>query len=407
MKRRAKIVFLFLLSLLCASGRLYAQDQTDAQILAEGNNMFALDLYGQLQKASGNLFFSPYSISSALAMTYVGASGQTASQMADVLHFELDETYLHNAFSELMTGLDADPQEDAYQLSIANALWAQMDYEFYDDFINITKNYYNAGFEEVDFVDDVEREAARQKINLWVEDKTDNKIKDLIAKDTLDALTRLVLTNAIYFKGNWASRFDPANTQDRPFTLSNGREVEVPMMKQQQEFNYSANDMLQVLEMPYDGQALSMVIILPKEVDGLEEVEGSFTIEDLEDWLAPLRKREVSVSMPKFKMSDEFLLGDALKTLGMRDAFSSKSADFSKMAPDPVGLYISSVIHKAFVEVNEEGTEAAAATAVTMKIRGMPEPAPVFKADHPFIFVIRDIHSESILFIGRVMDPRD
>lgn len=384
---------------------LFAADKTDTAIVVEGNNIFACDLYAQLKQKDGNLFFSPSSISTALAMTYAGARGNTAIQMADVLHFTLNQERLHPAFFALMQDLTANAEKRPYQLAIANALWGQSGYPFREEFINLTKDYYDAGFKEVDFKDEQQRELTRQKINLWVEEKTNNKIKELIQQRILTDLTRLVLTNAIYFKGTWVAQFNPDQTRNSPFTLIAGEKVEVPMMSQAKDFNYSENDVLQLLEMPYAGEELSMLILLPKQMNGLKEVEDLVTVENLENWLSRLQKQEVVVSIPKFKMSAEFLLNETLTSLGMSDAFSSVSADFSGMTPDPVGLYISKVIHKAFVDVNEEGTEAAAATAVVMTLKAIPEPKPVFRADHPFIFMIRDMRSGSILFLGRVMDP--
>ena len=384
---------------------LHALDKADKEIVVEGNNKFAFDLYSQLKEEDGNLFFSPCSVSTALAMTYAGARGNTATQMADVLHFTLSQERLHPVFSELTQNLTADPERNSYQLAIANALWGQSGYEFYKEFINITKDYYDAGFKEVDYKDDRERERSRQKINLWVEDKTNDKIKELIKQGILTSLTRLVLTNAIYFKGNWVLQFNPEQTRNSLFTPIEGQEVDVPMMNQTAEFNYSENDILQVLEMSYAGDELSMIIFLPKQASGLKKVESLLTVEKMESWLATLRKQEVIISLPKFKMTSEFLLNKALVSLGMVDAFTMK-ADFSGMTPDPVGFYISKVIHKAFVDVNEEGTEAAAATAVFMLKRAAPMPKPIFRADHPFIFIIRDIQTNSILFLGRVTDPR-
>lgn len=405
-----KVWMLVLLALVVTSlgigGGLYALEKADQEIVVEGNNMFAWELYAQLKGKEGNLFFSPCSISTALAMTYAGARGNTATQMADALHFSLSQPRLHPAFSGLIQDLAAEPERSSYQLAIANALWGQSGYEFYEKFINITKDYYDAGFKQVDFKDEQERERTRQKINLWVEDKTNNKIKELIKRGVLTSLTRLVLTNAIYFKGDWLSQFNPGQTGDSLFRLIEGEKIEVPMMNQAAEFNYAEEEALQILELPYAGDELSMVILLPKQADGLKEAENLLTAAHLKKWLSALSKQEVIVALPKFKMSSEFLLNEALKSLGMVDAFSGKLADFSGISPDPVGLFISQVIHKAFVEVNEEGTEAAAATAVAMRLQAVPKPKPVFRADHPFIFIIRDMRSDSILFLGRVVDPR-
>ena len=406
-KNKRGIVLLFTLAvifIIWQGTSLFALDEPDKEIVVQGNNKFAFDLYSQVKQNDGNLFLSPFSISTALAMTYAGARGNTETQMAETLHFSLTQERLHPAFLTLMQELQADSARSGYELSIANALWGQEGYKFHEAFIDITKNYYEAGFKEVDFVKNTE--STRQTINRWVEEKTKDKIKELIKPDILTELTRLVLTNAIYFKGKWMSQFKKESTKPAPFELTNGEKVELPMMNQAKEFNYSENDTVQILEMPYEGNKLSMVIFLPKEKKGIRGLENLLKAENVKDWLSTLRKQEVIVSLPRFKMTSEFLLNEALKSLGMADAFDMKLANFSGMTPDPVGLYISKVIHKAFVDVNEEGTEAAAATAVVMTLRGMPEPKPVFRADHPFIFIIRDKSSDSILFIGRVMDPR-
>lgn len=406
-KTKNGVIPLFIVGIILMTGtsvNLFASDKADTEIVVEGNNKFAFDLYAQLKEADGNLFFSPYSISTALAMTYAGARGNTEAQMADVLHFVLTQESLHPAFSTSMQDFKADSEKSGFEFSIANALWGQEGYKFHQAFIDITKSYYEAGFKEVDFVKNTE--STRQTINKWVEEKTKDKIKELIKPDILTELTRLVLTNAIYFKGRWMSQFEKNNTTPKQFELMTGEKVEVPMMSQTKEFGYFENEIAQVLEMPYEGNRLSMVIFLPREKKGIRELEDLFKVENIKDWLLELRKQEVITSLPRFKMTSEFFLNEALQFLGMTDAFDRKLANFSGMTPDPVGLYISKVIHKAFVDVNEEGTEAAAATAVVMTLRGLPEPKPVFRADRPFIFIIRDMRSGSILFVGRVMDPR-
>jgi serpin B len=384
---------------------LFALDKTDKEIIVEDNNKFAFDLYSQVRKDDGNLFFSPFSISTALAMTYAGAKGNTETQMAETLRFSLSQERLHPAFLTLMQELQADSEKKGFELSIANALWGQEGYKFHEAFIDITESYYEAGFKEADFIKNIEQ--TRQSINTWVEEKTKDKIKELIKPGILNDLTRLVLTNAIYFKGKWMSQFIKERNSQQEFKLLSGKKVEIPMMNQTKEFGYFENDGLQVLEMPYEGDKLAMVILLPKETNSINNLENSLSPENVKGWLSRLQKQEVIVFMPKFKMTSEFELNKTLEILGMTDAFSKK-ADFSGMTPDPVGLYISKVIHKAFVDVNEEGTEAAAATAVVMTFGGMPKPKPkpVFRADRPFVFVIRDMKSGSILFMGRVMDPR-
>lgn len=408
MTNRNRIVLCMLLMIFAAGQgtNTFALEKTDKDLVVEGNHKFAFDLYSQVGKGDGNLFFSPFSISTALAMTYAGARGNTEAQMAQTLHFLLSQEHLHPAYSGLMQELQAQQTQSGFELSIANALWGQSGYEFRKEFMDITAEYYDAGFKEVDFVKDTEQ--ARETINRWVEAKTRDKIKELIKPAILTDLTRLVLTNAIYFKGKWMSQFKKEMTRPEPFELMSGEKIEVPMMNQTRELNYSEDETAQILEMPYEGNQLSMVIFLPKEKKGVKDLESLLGAETFKDWVSALHKQDVIVSLPKFKMTFEFFLNEALKALGMTDAFDTELADFSGMTPDPVGLYISEVIHKAFVDVNEEGTEAAAATAVVMvrMTAALPDPKPVFRADHPFIFIIRVQNSDSILFIGRVMDPR-
>jgi len=376
-------------------------DEAGVGSLVAGNNAFALDLYRQLAENEGNLFFSPFSISSALAMTYAGAREETARQMAEVMHFSLAQEKLHPAFSEL-TGMFNAPGKD-YQLSVANALWGQVDYEFLPDFVETTNKYYGAGFKEVDYVG--AREQARQTINKWVEGKTNGRIKDILQPDDLTELTRLVLTNAIYFKGKWQIQFKLEATKTMPFHVSAEETRDVPMMHQAAKFNYAENDQAQVLELPYAGGDLSMVILLPKPGYELAKLEGMLRPDLVQSWLSELSTEEVEVFLPRFRLEERFVLNEELQRLGMRDAFDEMKADFSGMTPGP-DLYISMVIHKAFVEVNEEGTEAAAATAVVMNAKSMIVDRPrLFLADHPFVFAIRDLRSGSILFMGRLSDP--
>lgn len=369
----------------------------------KGNTAFALDLYQELKDTKGNLFFSPYSISTALAMTYGGARGNTAQEMAEVLHFPSDLRELHPGFARLEARLKAAQQKGKIQLNAANALWPQQGYPFLEDYLQMMQEYYQVAITPVDYKRAAE--AARKKINQWVEEKTKNKIRDLIQPGILNTLTRLVLTNAIYFKGNWASQFDVNRTEEaRFFLLFRKTAVRVPLMVQKQEFKYAEFDTLQVLELPYDGNALSMLVFLPKDINGLPELEKKLTARTLERWTGGLRQREVQVFLPKFKMTSQFRLGKALYSMGMRDAFDPNKADFSGMDGRLNWLYIDEVIHKAFVDVNEEGTEAAAATAVVMRKKG-PAAAPVFRADHPFLFLIRENSTGSLLFMGRVLNP--
>ncbi len=401
---RALTVVMLLSGLLVwgATEALSAPQDADAGALVRGNNTFALNLYGELKEQEGNLFFSPFSISAALAMTYGGARGNTAAQMEQVLYFEVTAERLHQTFAQLLEQLNARGKKGGYQLSVANALWGQQGVGFLKKFLDLTEKHYGAGLQQVDFA--AATEAARQTINAWVEKETQGKIKDLIQPGVLNALTKLVLTNAIYFKGTWAEQFDRKATRDTPFTLATRRQVKVPMMHKTENFGYTEAEGFQALELPYAGDDLSMVIFLPREVDGLAALEKELSLENLESWLGGLRRQTVQVSLPRFTMTSEFGLQDVLKSLGMTDAFSG-AADFSGMTGRR-DLFISAVIHKAFVDVNEEGTEAAAATAVVMMTSAAPRPPVVFRADHPFLFLIRDNRSGSILFIGRLVNPK-
>ena len=398
------IIQTFLLVSLALTQMATGSTTADREMVVQGNNAFALDLYAQLKDRDGNLFFSPHSISTALAMTYAGARGNTEKQMATVLHFDLEHKRLHPAFRELLGQLETGEGERGYQLSVANALWGQKGYEFLEKFLNLTKENYGAGLNEVDFIGSTE--AARQTINTWVERETEDKIKELIKPGVLDRLTRLVLTNAIYFKGYWASQFKEELTREAPFTLMSGEKVQVPTMHRTADFKYAEAEDFQTLELPYKGGDLSMTIFLPKETDGLAALEQSLTAEKLATWLSTLEEQEVIVALPKFRMTSEFSLAEVLKSMGMTDAFDVKEADLSGMTGKK-DLFITAVLHKAFVEVNEEGTEAAAATGVVVGLTAAPPRQPIFQADHPFLFLIRDLRSNSILFLGRVMDPRE
>lgn len=367
--------------------------------LAAGNSAFAVDLYHQLRGAEGNLFFSPYSISTALAMTYAGARGETEAQMAQALHFDLGQDELHPAFAALEGHLAQIQAKGDIALHVANALWPQVGYAFLAAFLDLCQRYYGVTITPVDYAAD--SEAARQQINAWVEEKTRDKIKELLKPPHVNPLTTLILVNAIYFKGNWASQFDPEDTDDGPFYRLAGDAVKAPMMRQTARFGYNELDGLQVLELPYVGGDLSMLMLLPQERIGLPALEAALTVDNLALWTQRLYPTKVQVVLPRFKLSGEFDLGETLEAMGMVDAFGP--ADFSGMTGQR-DLFISAVVHKAFVDVNEEGTEAAAATAVVMG-RGFAPPPPIFKADHPFLFLIRENSNGSVLFLGRVMDP--
>jgi len=365
---------------------------------AKAVNAFCVDLYTNLGEKEGNLFFSPYSLSTALGMTYAGARGNTAAEMAATLHFPAGDA-VHPMLGALARHLDEDP--GPCELHVANALWCQRDYRLLAEFLEVAENNYRARASQMDFVADAE--GARRTINAWVEDQTKERIKDLIGPGVLDALTRLVLTNAIYFKGQWMAQFDESRTMDGEFRVSPMERVQAPLMRQSDRFGYRETDGLQILELPYAGANLSMVVLLPREVDGLASLENGLTPAKLDEWLGGLVKQEVAVTLPRFKLTSEFELGDVLARMGMPEAFTFE-ADFSGMSGSK-DLYISAVLHKAFVDVNEEGTEAAAATAVVMRQKSAPVRPKEFVADRPFIFLIRDVRSGAILFAGRLVDP--
>jgi len=371
---------------------------SDTQQLVDGNRAFALDLLHALRDTEGNLVFSPYSISTALAMTYAGARGTCAEEMAQTLHFALPSERLHPAFAELLERDNAAATRQAMSLAVANALWGQKGLGFLVEFLELARQHYGAGLRELDFVGATE--PARLEINAWIEERTQGRIVDLLQPGDIDAMTVLVLTNAIYFKGAWRSAFDPKLTAPAPFQLGGGKTVEVPTMTQSGTFRLARVSGAQVLALPYRGEELSMVIVVPKAVDGLAELEKSITAADLEQWIDGAASEEVTVRMPRFRVSGRIELKDVLKGLGMKSAFGP-GADFSGMTAAE-RLFIAKVIHQAFVEVNEEGTEAAAATAVVMKRTSMPA---VVQIDRPFLFIIRNDVTRSWLFVGRVCHP--
>ncbi|MFH1748262.1 MAG: serpin family protein [Planctomycetota bacterium] len=367
--------------------------------VVSGNTEFALDLYGKLRSGEGNLFLSPHSVSTALAMTYAGARGATGTEMAHVLHFLLKLDQLHPAFAELESSLRLDGQDPHVALHTANGLWGQQGYGFLQEFRDLCAAHYGAGFREVDFAQ--APDSVRRRINTWVARQTHEKIQELLRPGDITADTALVLTNAIYFKGAWASQFDSARTAEGAFKLDAERQVTVPMMKQLGKFPFATYEQVNVLELPYAGDRLSMVLILPKEVNGLRAVEQTLTGANLERWLAGLNEQPVRVSMPRFELDYRADLTQTLQALGMAEAFAPGRADFSGMTGRS-GLFISMVIHQAQLVVHEQGTQASAATAVVKKgISLLSE----FVVDHPFIFLIRDRQTGSILFLGRVLNP--
>ena len=375
--------------------------------LVEGNSAFAFELYQALREEGGNLFYSPYSISLALAMTYAGARGETAQQMADTLQFLLGQEKLHPAFNWLDADLASRGEGaqgkdgEGFRLNIVNAIWGQKDYEFVPSFLDVLAENYGAGLRILDFI--TETEKSRLAINDWVYDQTEECIEDLIPQGAIGELTRLVLTNAIYFNAAWAYPFDDDMTAEGPFYLLDGGQITVPMMKQTESFGYTDGKGYQAVELPYDGGELSMVILLP-EAGQFETFEEGLQAHQVDAIISDLQHAEVALTMPQFEFESEFSLTDTLAGMGMPIAFT-ENADFSGMTGKPE-LFISDVVHKAFVAVDEAGTEAAAATAVIMELTAVPEHPVEVTIDRPFIFLIRDIETGAILFVGRVLNPR-
>jgi len=379
---------------------------SEQALLVEGNSAFAFELYQALREEEGNLFYSPHSISAALAMTYAGARNQTAEQMATTLQFFLAQDRLHPAFNWLDAELASRGEgaegkdEEGFRLNIVNAIWGQKDYPFLFDFLDVLAENYGAGLRILDFINETEK--SRLTINEWVSDQTEGRIEDLIPQGAIDALTRLVLTNAIYFNAAWEYPFDEDMTADGLFYLLNGEQVTVPMMRQTESFGYTEGEGYQAVELQYDGNELSMVILLP-EVGHFQAFEEGLQAQQICDIISGLQPSPVALTMPKFEFDSEFSLKDTLAGMGMEDAFSG-AADFSGMT-GTLDLHITEVLHKAFVSVDEAGTEAAAATAVIVGESAMPGQPVEVNIDRPFIFLIRDIETGAILFVGRVLNP--
>ncbi len=374
---------------------------SDLRSLVQGNTEFGLALYQRLAKEDGNLFLSPYSISNAFGMCYAGARGNTAAQMKDVLRFKINDERLHPVFGKLISQLHGQGKKQSFQLTIANRLWGQKGYGFLPEFTKLSSDHYGAGLEEVNFSGDTE--AARSKINHWVEERTNQKIKDLIPAGVLNDKTRLVLTNAIYFKAAWAKMFDKNQTKPGDFRLASGKTVRVPMMHNSERLQFASLGEFSMVSLMYENYQQSMWILLPNKADGLPALEKQLTAENLTRWSEKLSDHMVDLALPKFRITSEFNLNENLKALGMKDAFDPNRADFTGLATSEQ-LFISAVLHKAFVDVNEMGTEAAAATAIAIGATSLPPPA-TFHADRPFVFVIRDNTTGTILFLGRVVNP--
>ena len=379
-----------------------------------GNNQFAFDLYQQLladpELSTTNLFYSPYSISSALAMTYAGAHSETEIQMEETLNYR-GQTDTHEAFNALnqyfekLNAITAESEWEDFSLHINNALWGDQTYNIQSEYLDTLAKYYGAGYFATDFIYNPEN--SRMQINDWVSEKTNERIQDLLAPGTINSATRVVLTNTIYFIASWVNEFDEMNTRDEPFTLLDGSTVQVPTMMTNDQYLYSARDGYQMIELPYNGYQVSMFVILPEE-GSFEQFESLLTAEKFSEMRESLTSESVDLYMPKFHAESSFSVNDMLASLGMTDAFDPDSADFSGISGSR-DLFISNIIHKAIVDLDEEGTEAAAATAVIMELTSaMPvEETIELRLDSPFIYAIVNPESGSILFMGRMLNPQE
>nr|XP_512165.4 serpin B4 [Pan troglodytes] len=383
--------------------------------LSEANTKFMFDLFRQFRKSKkNNIFYSPISITSALGMVLLGAEDNTAQQIKKVLHFdqvtenttEKAATYhvdrsgnVHHQFQKLLT--EFNKSTDAYELKIANKLFGEKTYQFLQEYLDAIKKFYQTSVESVDFANAPEE--SRKKINSWVESQTNEKIKNLFPDGTIGNDTTLVLVNAIYFKGQWENKFKKENTKEEKFWPNKNTYKSVQMMRQYNSFNFALLEDVQakVLEIPYKGKDLSMIVLLPNEIDGLQKLEEKLTAEKLMEWtsLQNMRQTHVDLHLPRFKMEESYDLKDTLRTMGMVNIFNG-DADLSGMTGSR-GLSVSKVLHKAFVEVTEEGAEAAAATAVVVVELSSPSTNEEFHCNHPFLFFIRQNKTNSILFYGR------
>jgi len=337
-----------------------------------------------------------------MAVAYEGAGGKTAEEMRRVLRFPENKDLMRRGNAALYGNINRHGMK--YELNTANALWTQKDFKFINEYIAAVESYYGGKAENLDFINSADE--ALKRINGWVEENTGGKITDLISSGMLDRFTRLVITNAVYFKGEWVRQFNVKDTKEAFFGSPSIKTIYIPMMSRTDEeslFNYGENNLLQILEMPYSGGDISMLVLLPKNGD-MESLEKNLNAEKFSEWKSMMQNQRVNVFIPRFRFEKKSSVGEILSWMGMPTAFTPQ-ADFSLMTGNK-DLFISNVIHNAFVEVNEEGTEAAAATAVTMKLTAvMPEPIPIFRADRPFIFIIQQTANSNILFIGRVINP--
>jgi serpin B len=380
------------------------EDENLAALLARSSNTFAFDLYARLTEqppSSGNIFFSPYSIANCLGLAYVGARGETADQMARTLQLSLAPQHLPAAAAALRSTIDRQAlNKTGYRLTTANALWGQKGLGFRPDYAQTVANGFGALVQEADFK--TNPEPARLSINSWIKQQTQGKFPELFPPGSISSGTEVVLANAVYFKAAWARPFDKKNTDDAPFYVSDVRTVRVPMMKQTGSYRYLRARDFRAIELPYAGGELSMIVMVPEAKLGLAEFEKALNLANVTDWLGKMKKYDVEVYLPRFQMTYDCELRERLSRMGMVRAFSL-DADFSGMT-GMRNFHLSAIMHKAFVNVNEEGTEAAAVTAAFID-RSLPD-LPIFRADRPFAFMVRDTRTGCILFMGRLVNPR-
>ncbi|MBW6515778.1 MAG: serpin family protein [Candidatus Cloacimonetes bacterium] len=400
-----KIFVLFLTvivtALIVSSCAKAEEVEYDHQIITDGINQLTFDILPLLNNQ--NTFFSPYSISSALAMTYAGARGNTEQEMSQVLYFAEDQKVFHPSFQKLNQELE-NRKREGIVLNNANALWVDYTANLSNDFLNLNNRYYGAGAERLDFFR--ETEASRLHINEWVEEKTEEKIKDLLSPGDVTPDTRLILTNAIYFLGSWLEEFNPEMTREQNFYVTPQRGTRVPFMRRDDSLQYVEKADYQMVQLPYTGEELAMVIILPKKDIPLASIIENLDNDKFNEALESLTIEKVDLQLPKFKFEAKYNMKDMFRKLGMIEAFS-EYADFTAMTSDEERFFIDEIIHQAFVEVDEKGTEAAAATAVVMRTTSIDGPQPIiFRADRPFLFFINDTVTNTILFSGTLINPQ-
>ena len=398
------VIFLITVFLYPISSHAYPEQVNSMQEFVINNNAFAVTLYKKIASPTENVFVSPYSISTALAMVYVGAQGKTKDQISAVLNYSQNHSVHSKQFQSMKLFLDSIVSDQTIQLTNANSMWIQDEYPILPVYKKQLNDFFYAAIENVNFE---ESEKVRNTINSWIENNTNKRIKDMIQPGVINSLTRVVLANAIFFKANWVKQFDKKATETLPFYTSPKKSKQVSFMRKEDRFLFKQDKDSKMLVLPYDQEKLSMILLLPKTIEGIKAVEHSHLNTNFNSEISECEYKKVSIAIPVFTFTTFYELNAILKSMGITDAFSSKNADFSLINPDKT-LYISDVLHKAFIDVNEQGTEAAAATVIAMRTYSAApeqETAEEFIADHPFVFIIRENTYGTILFMGRCSNP--